>query len=82
MNVNIYSISWAIWGIHLQGLSLLGADAYLGDAVVVGDDQDALRVAALGLHLLPGGEGHHVVPPVPLQNAHHFACGEEEDGAV
>ena len=59
----------------LQSVGLLRADADLGDAAVPGDAQDVLGAPALGLCPIPGGEGHHVIPPVPLQDPHNAACG-------
>lgn len=59
---------------HLQSISLLSADADLGDAMVPGHSKDALGVPALGLSPIPGGESHHVVPPVPLLDPDDTAC--------
>lgn len=64
----------------LQNVRLLGADADPGDAPVPGHSQDPLGVPTLRLRGVPGREGDHVVPPVPLQDPHHTACqrGESE----
>lgn len=69
------SSQWSEGGAaNLQDVSLLGADADLRDAMVPGHSQDALGVPALRLRRVPGWEGDHVVPPVPLQDPHHAAC--------
>lgn len=59
---------------YLQSIGPLSADADLGDAAVPGHSQDPL-VPALRLSPFSGGKCYHIVPPVPLQDAHHTACG-------